>query len=164
VIALMLEALAEVREPEPAVAIEDEVVRAAEPRAFEVVVDALEFAGREVDALDAAGRVVVGRVHGEQHAVRRAPGEAAVVADVHGAVRPDRRAVRSVAELCDHFRPAVPHARQRAASDLDEHDGAVGHGDGAFGELQTFGEYFEVHGCSAGQLAAGLLARGLSSG
>src|SRR5262249_39188405 len=41
VVTLVPEALAEVGEPESALAIEDEIVRAAQPRAFEAVVDAL---------------------------------------------------------------------------------------------------------------------------
>ena len=89
VIALAREALAEVREPEPAAAIEHDVVRTAEPFAVERLVEALEAAGREIDALDAAGRVVSGRAQRQAQAVRYAPLEAAVVAHVDRAVRPD---------------------------------------------------------------------------
>jgi hypothetical protein len=60
VVTLPRKALAEVREPEAAAAIEHDVVRAAEPLALERRVDLLEVAGGEIDALDATGRVVRG--------------------------------------------------------------------------------------------------------
>jgi hypothetical protein len=67
-----------------------------------------------------------------------APLEAAVVADVNRPVRADGRAVRAAAQPGDDLGAAVPHARQRAAGNLDEHDRAIAHCDGSFRELQSF--------------------------
>ena len=139
------ETLADVGEPETARAIEDDVIRTAEPLAVERIVDTLEAARGEIDALDAARRVVGSSAQRKAYAVHVAPLESAVVADVDRTLGSERRAVRPAAEIGDHFAPSVPDARQRTASDLDQHDGAVGQRDRAFGKLQTFGDDFEVH-------------------
>src|SRR3546814_1779678 len=61
--------LAVIGEPEAAVAIEDDVVRALERFALEPVVERDHRAGGEVDALDrAAGRLVGGMAREEQRA------------------------------------------------------------------------------------------------
>src|SRR5688500_16248773 len=109
------EALADVREPEPAAAIEDDVVRTAEPVAIARLIESVEAAGREIDALDAPRGVVRGCAQRQEHAVRFAQVQPAVVADVDSAVRSNRRAVRAAAKGGDHFGMSVPHARQRAA-------------------------------------------------
>src|SRR5688572_33290709 len=72
-IPLAPEALADVREPEPAVAIENDVVRTAEPLAIERLIETVEAAGREIDALDAPRGVVNGCAQRQEHSVRFAP-------------------------------------------------------------------------------------------
>src|SRR5688572_33400762 len=93
VIAVTREALADVREPEAAAAIEHDVVRAAEPFAVERLVDALVTTRAQVDALDAPRGVVSGCPLRHAQSVHIPPLQPAVVANVDGTVRSDRRAV-----------------------------------------------------------------------
>src|SRR5678815_1713795 len=108
VIALTREALAQIREPEPASAIEHDIVRTAEPLAVERFVDALEATSGKIDALDAAGHVVRRAAHRHEKSTHLAPLEAAVVAHVDRTVRSDRCAVRAAAEVGNDFRAPVP--------------------------------------------------------
>src|SRR6185503_10407143 len=103
VIALAREALAHVREPEAAGAIEHDVVRTAEPFAVECFVNALGAAGGEIDPLDAPGGVVRGGPHRREKSADLAPFESAVIADVDGAVRAECSTVRTAAKIRDHF-------------------------------------------------------------
>ena len=116
-VARALLAQAVVGEVEAAVAVEHEVVGRAQRAPVAFLVEHLDLARAEVDALDAAAAVVARRlarhrqpVHLE--VVERGP----VVAHVELAVRPDRGAVRPAAGLGDDLRRAVrADARDRAA-------------------------------------------------
>src|SRR3546814_3210508 len=108
-------------EPEAAVAIEDDVVRALERFALEPVVERDHRAGGEVDALDrAAGRLVGGMAREEQRAGLD-PLETAVVAHIGGAVRADRKTVRAAAKLGDERQAALGRTAGQRAARLDEH-------------------------------------------
>src|SRR5207248_1971831 len=130
-----------VGEPEAAGAVEHDVVRRAQRMPVALLVERRDFAAAEIDALDrAVSGVRGGRWPGEREAHHLHELEAAaVVADVGGAVGADGRAVRSAAALGDDVdRPLLDvDSTQRAALDLDEHDAAVVHRDGAFGELES---------------------------
>jgi hypothetical protein len=111
--------------------------------------------GVEVHPIDPAagelGRLVAHRreVQRDEHAVELAPEEAAVVGHVAGAVRSDRRPVRSATEVGDDLDGAIgADATQRAASDLDNEHGSVGHDDGPFGELKTGGDLADLGRCA----------------
>src|SRR3546814_9433854 len=91
----LFRSLAVIGEPEAAVAIEDDVVRALERFALDPVVERYHRAGGEVDALDrAAGRLVGGMAREEQRAGLD-PLETAVVAHIGGSVRADRKQIGS---------------------------------------------------------------------
>src|SRR5262249_9238963 len=114
-----------------------------------------DLARLQVDALDAAADVVVRLVPRHDDAAHVVPLEATVVADVARAVRPDRRAVRPAAALADDGDLPVPrHAREGAATDLDDDDAAVGHGDRSFGKLEA-GRDGPHAGCLAGVVRGG---------
>lgn len=66
--------------------IEHDVVRTFQGMAVALGVERFDLAGVEVDALDAAARVAVRGMTRHRHAVHLHPFEAAVVADVAGAV------------------------------------------------------------------------------
>ncbi len=84
------------------------------------------------------------------------PAKAAVVADVDGAIRADRRAVRSAAEIGDDLDRAVgQHAAQRAARDLDQQHRAVVHRDRSLGKLQPAGDLADLHRRASGGRARG---------
>src|SRR5262249_60396886 len=118
-IAVALAHLAEVGEPEAAGGVEDEVVRALERMLAALRVERLDLAGAHVDALDAAAAVTRGLFTRQHQPADVVPLEAAVVGDVDGAVRPDRRAVRPAAALGDDLLAAVRmDTRQRAGPDL----------------------------------------------
>src|ERR1041384_2374283 len=67
-------------------------------------------------------------------------GEPAVVAHVHRAVGPDRRAVRPAAQVRDDLRLAVPAPRQRPALDLDDDHRAILHRDRPLGKPEPLGD------------------------
>ena len=113
-----------------------------------MVVKNADGAGDGIDPLDAAAGVV-GRRAGRAHQVHlQPPRKAAVVADVKGAVRPDRQPVRAAAGVGDHLGAAVGlHAGDGLALDLAQHDGAVFHRDRAFRKAQAGGDGAEYgHG------------------
>src|SRR5688500_3111425 len=97
-----------VGEPEAAGFVEDEVVGADQPPAVAAVVDGLEAAGGEVEALDRAA-LMAGRRgprKGEPHLL--VPGEgAAVVRDPQRSVRADGGAVGAAAGLDERLPAAV---------------------------------------------------------
>src|SRR3546814_9487490 len=112
--------LAVIGEPEAAVAIEDDVVRALERFALEPVVERDHRAGGEVDALDrAAGRLVGGMAREEQRAGLD-PLETAVVAHIGGAVRADRKPVRAAAKLGDDRQAAIGRNAGRSEEHTSE--------------------------------------------
>src|SRR3989454_131892 len=137
-VAVALAHLAVVGEPEAAARVEDDVVRAAERPPVARGVEVLDLAGGEVDALDAAARVVVRLVPRHEEPAHLVPLEAAVVADVDQPVGADGGPVRPAAGLRDDGLLPVPRdAGQRAALDLDHQHAAVVEGDGPFGELEA---------------------------
>src|SRR5205823_14717212 len=86
-------ALAEIGEPEAAVLVEHQVVRPPQ-RVLAASVDyGLDLAAMHVDALDRAALIVVGLRPRHDHLAGGNPAEAAIVADVHLAVGPQRRAI-----------------------------------------------------------------------
>ena len=123
-------ALAKVGEVEAAMRIEDDVVGALERKAGARGVQRLDCAGRQIDALDAAARIVVGLPGGDQTYLRQfMPVEAAVVANVDFAVRSDRRAVGSAGVLRNRRLGTVGRdARQPRRLDLHDQHRAVGQG------------------------------------
>jgi len=139
-------ALAEVGEVEAAVAVEHQVVRTAQRRLVACGVERLHGASGEVHALDPAAAIVVGLQDRTQPGFVIGPLEATVVADGALAVGTDRRPVRAARELRhDVFGPVRLDAEQRAALDLHQQDGAVGHGDRAFGETEPGRDLTQVH-------------------
>ena len=167
--------LAEVGEPEPALCIEDDVVRTAQRNAVAFGIEVRDRPVRQVDALDLARLVIIGRPVRNRHPVIVEPFEPAIVADIDRAVRTDGRAIRASAKFGDDLDLAVRrHPRQCLPFDLDEDDGAVLHRDRAFGKLQTLADQFHVHRLSPHRIsAAGIFrsrrfsscrAPGLSSG
>src|SRR5690606_108602 len=96
--------LAEVGEPEAPVGVEDDVVRPAQAVLADAIVEDVDAARIEVDALDPA-TAVVGRLEGgHPDAGMVAPLEAAVVADVAGTVGADRCSVGTAAGAGDDAR------------------------------------------------------------
>ena len=82
-------------------AVEDQVVRAAKRPAIAGGVEIGHLPRGEVDALDATADVIRRLVAWHDDAAHVVPFEAAVVADVASAVRPDRRAVGPATALGD---------------------------------------------------------------
>ena len=75
----------------------------------------------------------------------RNPGEAAIVADVHLAVGPERRAVRAARNLRDDLLAAVGiDPGQALAADFHQHHRAVRHHDRPFGKFEVGGENADV--------------------
>src|SRR4029079_18035034 len=107
--------LAGIGEPEPAVGLEDDVVRSGETPAVAAVVEHLDGPGGEVDALDpTAGPVAAGET-------------AAVVADVQRAVRSEGGTVGPAVALRDHLDSAVEaHPGDGGGVDLGQDETAVG--------------------------------------
>src|SRR5262249_56705504 len=160
-VALARPDLAVVREPEPAVAVEDQVVRTAQGTTVAIPVEGFDPSRLEVDPLDAAARVARRLISGNREAGHRVPLETAVVADVHRAVRPGGGAVRAPTGLGDHRHAAVgSDAGQRAALDLDQQHAAVPHGDGTFGKLETAHDL--AHGAALARAHRSLPAPGPS--
>src|SRR5207249_2384043 len=75
-----------------------------------------------------------------------APAKAAVVAYVAAAVRAERCAVGSAAELRDHGSLAVADARETPGGDLDDEHAAVRQGHRPFRKAQTRCELSQFHG------------------
>ena len=73
------------------------------------------------------------------------PDEAAIVANISRAIRPERRAIGAAAKFGNDLDLPIPHARQRLALDLDQDDASIRHGDRAFRKQQPLGKDFEVH-------------------
>ena len=144
---LALAHLAEIGEPESALAIEDDVVGPLERTAVAGVVENLDGSGVEVDPLDASVHVVVGLPDRSAVAVRlHLPLESAVVADVALAVGTDGRAVGAAAGLGHDLLAAVgEYPGEGAAGDLDHEHGAVRHRDRSFGKEQAIGDRAVVH-------------------
>ena len=127
-----------VGEPKPARLVEHDVVRAAQRMAAAFGVQHLDRAGFHVHALNASAGIAVVLIAGEMLAVLDVPAEAAVVANIAGAVGADRGAIGAAAGFRHDLDGAVRfHPAQGAAGNLHQNDIAVGHGDGAFGELQA---------------------------
>ena len=75
------------------------------------------------------------------------PGEAAIIADVKTAIRPECEAIRRAFYGCDRgFRAIRRHFRDAPCLDFDQRHRPIRHGDRAFGEAQPLGQDFEV-GC-----------------
>ena len=143
-VAVALARLAQIGEPEPARPVEHQVVRPAQALAVAAVVERVELARLRIHHLDAAGHVVVGLGHREELARAVHELEAAVVGHVHLAARAHRGAVRAAAERGDHVDlPVRRHARERAALDLDQDDGAVRHRHRTLGEPQSRGDLLD---------------------
>src|SRR5690606_8413758 len=107
--------LAQVAEPEAAMRIEHDVVRAAELHVAGAAIEDLHRAGLQVDALDAAAAIVLGLKDRPALARLLVPFEAAIVADIAFAVGTDGGTVRPAAGCRDHLLRAVrQHPRQRA--------------------------------------------------
>jgi len=145
-VALAWQVVAEIGEPQAAGPVEHEVVGRAQRMVAAAVVEPVDLAGRQIDALDAAAGVVGGDPGGDGDALALDPGGAAVVADVDRAVGADRRAVGPAAEVGDDLGPAVPASRQGLALDLDDDHRAIGHGDRAFREAEALGDDLEPRG------------------
>src|SRR5262249_57177512 len=94
--------LAVVGEPEPAVGVEEQVVRSAQRVAVALRVDRLHTATPDVDALDAPPDVARRLVARYREAGHLMPLEAAVVAHVDPVVGADGGAVRTAARLRHH--------------------------------------------------------------
>src|SRR6185437_3477890 len=93
--------------------------------------------GRQVDSLNGAAAVIGRRAGRAREAVVRPPSEATVVTDITVAVRTEGGAIRTAADLRDHFHIAArEHARQATCGDLDTEYAAVGKRDGAFGKSE----------------------------
>src|SRR5690606_19382217 len=111
--------------------------RAAQRNVAAVLVEALDLAGCQVDGLDAATLIPVGRESGEQVVSLARERQAAVVADVCPAIVPDRHAVRASAEFRDDADLAVRDAAPRLARDLDDEEAAVVERDRPFREPES---------------------------
>src|SRR5882724_1498159 len=139
--------LPQVREPEAAGAVEDEIVRPAEALAFTAVVECLELACFGIHDLNAAADVVVGLEHGEELARPLYALEATIVGHEDLAARAHGRAVRAATQGGDHVDlPVGGDARQGPALDLDEDDRAVRHGHRPFGKTQAGGDLLDGGG------------------
>ena len=115
-------------------------------------IEPLELAGGGIDPFDPAGLVIGRRPRrtADRAVFTKRPVEAAIVADIDRAVRPHGRSVGDAAQIGDEFAPAVPHPRQGAAKDFDDHRRTVGKGHRPFGELQAFRQDVEpAHGRNA---------------
>src|SRR5690554_2796100 len=134
--------LAEVGEPEPAVRIEDDVVGTAQAMLADAIVEHVDATGLEVDAFDPPAAIVGGLERRRLDVAVAAPFEAAVVADVAGAVRSDRGAIGAAARAGDDARLAAARidAGQGAAADLDHQQRSVGRDHRSFRKFQSFGE------------------------
>ena len=102
----------------------------------------------KVDPLDRAAEIIIGLRARHDHVPGRNPAEAAIVADVHLAVGPERGAVGAARNLRHHFLAAVrPDPRQPAAADFDQQHRTIRHHDRAFGKLEAGGENANIgHG------------------
>src|SRR5207247_9788901 len=101
-VGVALARLAQVGEPEAAVTVEDEIVRAAQLPSIARVVERLELAALGIDDLDAPAPVIVGL--GDRKELARADHEleATVIGHVDLSARPHGRAVRAAAERGAH--------------------------------------------------------------
>src|SRR5688572_27920923 len=81
-IPLAPEALADVREPERAVAIENDVVRTAAPLSNERLIEMVEAADSEIHTLDASRSVFNRCAQPQERSVRFAPLQSAVAVDI----------------------------------------------------------------------------------
>ena len=144
-VAVAMARLAEIGEIESAVAIKHDVVRPLELDVAAAIVEHAELAGLGVDALDAAAAIAFGRADRTQQARLLAPFEAAVVADIERAVRPDREAVGAAPDISDDaHRPVRRDAGDGSARDFDQRDGAVFQSDRTFGKAQSGRQNFHV--------------------
>ena len=75
------------------------------------------------------------------------PGEAAIIADIKTAIRPQREAIRRAFHSRNRgFRAIGRHFRDAPRFNFDQRHRPIGHGNRAFGEAQPLGQDFEV-GC-----------------
>src|SRR4029077_20342162 len=92
--------LAQVGKPEAALAVENNIVRPFQRHAVAFAVQLFDLAARQIDALDASARIILGTARGPHVAVGLMhPGESAVVAKIAFAVRPDCRTIRAATGL-----------------------------------------------------------------
>src|SRR3954454_21165367 len=78
---------------------------------------------------------------GHHRSARGNPAEAAIVADIHLAVRPERGAVRTAGNLRYDLLAAIgPDPGQAPAANLDQHDRAVRHHHRSFRKFEICGE------------------------
>jgi hypothetical protein len=127
-------------EPEPAVAVHHQVVRAAQGVSVALGVQVGDRAVMAVDPLDTTAEVSIA----VESARNREAGEfgpreaAAVVAQVDRAVGTDRGPVGTAGDLGDRLLGAVGMDLGQAGSEhLDQHDRPVGHPDRPFGKLEA---------------------------
>ena len=118
ILATLRRRAAMVAEPEAALAIEHQIVGPNQPLAVARLVDGLDLAGGEIDALDhAADMARRGRPGDGQAALLEPDERAAVVGHPDRPVRPDRRPVRPAADLGHRglaCRPAAMRVRTPA--------------------------------------------------
>jgi hypothetical protein len=138
VVAVTRAGLAEIGEPEPAPAIQHEVVRPAQPATIAGVVEPRHRAGRGIDPLDAAAAVVGGLAVRAQQALRLGPGEAAIVAADERAIRGEGQPVRPAARRRQHGLAAgLVDGDDAARRDLDQRDAAIRQHHGSLREAQA---------------------------
>src|SRR6476660_5178169 len=87
--------------------VEYQVVRPPQRMLAAFVDDGLDLAGLQIDALDRAAEIVLRLRPRHDGILGRNPAEAAIVADVHLAIGPERRAVRAARTLCNHLLASI---------------------------------------------------------
>src|SRR5690606_1802193 len=129
--------LAQIGEPETAGLVEDDIVRAVERNTVALGIELLDLAGLEVHTLDTSARIILRDIARKEKPVAIMPLEAAIVADVAGAIGANGRAVRTAAGLRDDLLLSVRrNARQRSPRNFDKQDASIRHGNRTFGKLQ----------------------------
>ena len=141
--------LAEVGEPEAALGVEDDVVGAEEVLAVALVVEPGHLAGGRIHPFDPSPREVRGmrgaarELEGQDPVPELAPQEAAVVDHVDRPSGPMAAPLGLAAQLGHVVDRAVGYPSERAPAHLDQQH-AVGHRNGALGELEPLGEDADV--------------------
>src|SRR5690606_37595231 len=125
--------------PEAPARVENDVVRPLARLAIAFRIEHLHLAGREVNSLNAAARIVRRRQPiGHQLSRFSSPGEPPVVADVYRSFPSPPGPFGPAPHCGDHLDGSFrSHARKRSTRNLDEDDTTVIHRDRTFREGQS---------------------------
>src|ERR1700722_7507032 len=137
--------LDEIGEPQAAMPVEHQIVRASQRMRAAFVDDRLHLAALHIDPLDGTAEIVFRLRSRHDHVAGRDPAKAAIVADVAFAVGSDRRAIGAARNFRDHLLATFgPYSGQPLPSDFNQHHRSVRHHHRPFRKFEIGGENADI--------------------